>query len=170
MTTQRRTGQADRHGQKEATAQEAPVEQHPLPQLVALHLLPGIVLATVFYGTAPWVMRAGYPAIVSGMLGAVVAILGLELGWLLYQARRRSGRFDLSAVLPYRPGRFTGRKALLALGLWAWGLWASFVLADFKPMILETLFWWVPGWATAPFPRDIAQTASGTVLVVTGVC
>jgi len=170
MTTQRRTGPADRQGQKEPAPEEAPVEQQPLPQLVALHLLPGIVLATVFYGTAPWVMRAGYPAIVSGMLGAVVAILGLELGWLLYQARRRSGRFDLSAVLPYRPGRFTGRKALLALGLWAWGLGASFVLADLKPQIIQTLFWWLPGWATTPFPRDIAQTASGTVLVVTGVC
>ena len=119
MTIQPRTGQADRQGQKEPAPHEAPVEQHSLPQSVALHLLPGIVLATIFYGAAPWVMRAGFPAIVSGMLGAVVGILGLELGWLLYQARRRTGRFALSAVLPYRPGRFTWRKALLAVGLWA---------------------------------------------------
>ena len=85
-------------------------------------------------------------------------------------ARRRTGRFALSAVLPYRPGRFTWRKVLLTVGLWVWGLGASFALADLKPPILQTLFWWMPGWATSPFPRDIAQTASSTVLVVTGVC
>jgi uncharacterized protein len=28
----------------------------------------------------------------------------------------------------------------------------------------------MPGWATSPFPRDIAQTASGTALLVTGAC
>src|SRR5918998_479699 len=103
MTIHPRTGQADRPGQKEPTPQEGPVEQHSLPQSLALHLLPGIVLAAIFYGAAPWVMRAGFPAIVSGMLGAVVGILGLELGWLLYQARRRTGRFSLSAVLGNRP-------------------------------------------------------------------
>ncbi len=170
MTIRARTGQAHRQGQKEPTPQVAPAEQHTLPQSIALHLLPGIVIATIFYGAAPLVMRAGFPAIASGMLGAVVGIVGLELGWLLYQARRRTGRFALSAVLPYRPGRFTWRKVLLAIGLWVWGLGASFALADLKPPILQTLFWWMPGWATSPFPRDIAQTASGTVLVVTGAC
>ena len=169
MTIHPRTGQADRQGPKDLTPDVAPVEQHSLPQTLALHLLPGIVLATIFYGAAPWLIRAGYPAIVSGMLGAVVAILGLELGWLLYQARQLTGRFSLSAVLPYRPGRFTWRKVLLVVGLWAWGLGVSFVLAGFKPQILQTLFWWMPGWATDPFPRDIAQTAGGTVLLVTGV-
>ena len=56
------------------------------------------------------------------MLGAVVGIVGLELGCLPYQARRRTGRFELSGVLPYRPGRFTWRKVLLVVGLWIWGL------------------------------------------------
>src|SRR5918995_7113304 len=145
MTIQPRTGKTYRQGQEEPAPQVAPVEQHSLPQTLALHLLPGIVVATIFYGAAPWLLRAGFPAIVSGMLGAVVGILGLALGWLLYQARRRSGRFALSAVLPYRPGRFTWRKVLLVVGLWAWGIGASFVLADLKPPILQTLFWWVPG-------------------------
>jgi membrane protease YdiL (CAAX protease family) len=169
MTIPARTRHAHREDPKEPAPRVAPVEPHLLPQSLALHLLPGIALAALFYGTAPWLLRAGYPAIVSGMLSAVVAILGLELGWLLYQARRRTGRFALSAVLPYRPTRFTWRKVLLVVGLWVWGLGASFALAGLKPQILQTLFWWMPGWAINPLPRDIAQTASATVLVVTGV-
>lgn len=150
-------------------AREVPVEPHSLAHSVALHLLPGVLIAGIFYGTAPLLMRAGFPAIAAGMLGAVVGILGLELGWLLYQAHRRSGGFALSAVLPYRPGRFTWRKGLLTFGLWFYGLAASFGLASFKPAVLATVFPWMPQWAITPMPRDIAATSSGTVLLVTGL-
>lgn len=72
-------------------------------------------------------------------------------------------------MLPYRPGPFTWRKLLLVVGLWFWGLAASFALGGLKPQILASLFSWMPAWAVNPFPRDIAGTASGTVLLVTGV-
>ncbi|HET9871865.1 MAG TPA: type II CAAX endopeptidase family protein [Propionibacteriaceae bacterium] len=150
-------------------AQEESVEQHSLPQSLALHLLPGIVIATIFYGASPLIMRAGFPAIAAGMLAAAVGILGLELAWLLYQARRRTGRLALSAVLPYRPSAFTWRKGMLVLGLWVWGLGMSVLLADLKTGILENVFSWIPTWAVSPMPRDIASTSTGTVLVVTGM-
>jgi uncharacterized protein len=148
---------------------DVPLEQHSLPRAVTLHLLPGILIAAIFYGTAPLIMRAGFPAIGAGMLAAAVGILGLELGWLLFQARRQTGRFALSAVLPYRPGRFTWRKALLAFGLWFFGLAVSFGLAGLKPAVLETVFPWMPGWAVNPLPRDVAATSTATVLLVTGI-
>ena len=148
---------------------EVPVEPHSLPQSLALHLLPGVVIAAIFYGTAPLIMRAGFPAIAAGMLGAAVGVLGIEFGWLLYQAHRQTGRFALSAVLPYRPRRFSWRKVLLVVGLWVWALGAAILLASAKPAILQSVFPWMPGWAINPLPRDIAATSSGAVLVVTGV-
>ena len=169
MTVSHRPAASGRTGQAEPRPDELPTEQRPLPQLVALHLVPGMVTAALFYGTAPLVMRAGFPAIGAGMLGAAVGIVALELGWLFLQARKHGGRLSLAAVLPYRPGRFTWRKALLAFGLWFWGLAASFGLASLKPAILETLFWWMPAWAVSPLPRDIAATTGGVALVLTGV-
>jgi membrane protease YdiL (CAAX protease family) len=167
--TQDRTARAGSVRSTDPSRSEVPVEPHSLPQSLALHLLPGVVIAAIFYGTAPLLMRAGFPAIAAGMLGAAVGVLGIELGWLLYQARRQTGRFALSAVLPYRPGRFTWRKVLLAFGLWAWALGANILLAGLKPAILGSVFPWMPGWAINPLPRDIAATSSVAVLVITGV-
>jgi len=86
------------------------VEQHSVRRSVALHLLPGVVVAAIFYLLAPAVVAAGYPPIAAGVVGAAVGVVGGELGWLLYQAHRRSGRWSLSAVLPYRPVRGPGAR------------------------------------------------------------
>lgn len=168
MTIHGRTQQAGPAAATTPSPGEVQVEPHSLPRSLALHLLPGVVIATIFYGAAPLVMRAGFPAIAAGMLAAV-GVLGIEMGWLLYQARRRTGRFALSALLPYRPGRFTWRKGLLAFAIWFWALAASMLLAGLKPVVLGSVFWWVPDWAVNPLPRDIAATSSVAVLVVTGV-
>jgi membrane protease YdiL (CAAX protease family) len=164
-----RIGRAAPRRSTEPSPSQLPVEPHSLPQSLALHLLPGVVIAAIFYGAAPLIMRAGFPAIAAGMLGAAIGVLGVELGWLLYQAHHQTGRFALSAVLPYRPGRFSWRKGLLVFGLWVWALGANILLAGLKPAILQSIFPWMPAWAINPLPRDIAATSSGAVLVITGV-
>ena len=145
------------------------VDQHSLPRSVALHLLPGLATATVFYAAAPAVVGAGYPAIAAGVLAAAVGVVGAELGWLLHQARRRTGRWSLTGVLPYRPSSFTWRKAALVLGLLAWAVLGSMLVADLKPVITDTLFPWMPDWAITPLPAGVADTSTGTALVVTAV-
>lgn len=147
----------------------AEVEHRPLPQLVALHVVPGIITAALFYATAPLAIRAGFPAIGAGMLAAAVAVVGFELGWLLYQARRRSGHWSLRSVLPYRPTRFGWRKALLVLGLLLWAVAAAIVVGGLKPVVVDNLFAWMPAWAINPLPEDIGDTASGTVLMITAL-
>ncbi|QJY49036.1 CPBP family intramembrane glutamic endopeptidase [Pseudonocardia broussonetiae] len=146
------------------------VDQHTIARSLALHLLPGIATATLFFALAPVVIGAGYPAIAAGVLAAAVAVVAAELGWLLREAHRRTGRWSLTSVLPYRPGPFTWRKALLVLGLLAWGLLgAPMLVGDLKPLLIETVFARVPGWAINPLPADIADTATGTAMVLTAV-
>lgn len=163
MTTSRATRAAGGAG---TTAE---VEHRPLPQLVALHLMPGVITAVLFYATAPLVIRAGFPAIGAGMLAATVAVVGFELGWLLHQAHRRTGQWSLRCVLPYRPTRFGWRKALLVLGLLIWAVAAAILVGGLKPVIVDNLFGWMPAWAINPLPDDIGNTASGTVLAVTAI-
>lgn len=145
------------------------VEEHSVRRAVALHLLPGVVTAAMFYLLAPAVVAAGYPPIAAGVVGAAVGVVGGELGWLLYQAHRRSGRWSLSAVLPYRPGPWTWRKTLLVPVLVAWALPAGMITGSLKTMVQGAAFGWMPAWALNPLPADIATTASGTARLVTGV-
>jgi uncharacterized protein len=152
-----------------AAAPAVEVEPRPLPELVALHLLPGALTAVIFYATAPLVMRAGFPAIAAGMLAAAVGIVGVEMGWLLHRAHRLTGRWALAAVLPYRPSPFGWRKGLLCLGLLVWGLAAAILTATLKTSILESLFDWMPTWAVTPLPPDTGQTTPGVALLLTAI-
>lgn len=162
MATPPEAGQAvDRRG-------SAPVpEQHSLPRSLALHLLPGVFVAAIFYGTAPFVMRAGWPAMAAGLLAAVIGVVGLQLWILLRKGRSLTGRWSIAAALPWRPGKFTGKKALLVVGLLVWQLGVAIVMGSLKPPIVDTFFSWMPDWAITPIPPDIAQVASPGVLLAT---
>ena len=142
-------------------------EQDGIGRSIALHLLPGVAIAALFYATAPLIMRLGYPAIAAGVLASAVGILGLELGWLLREGRRRTGRWSIAGALAWRPGKFTWRKWLLVFALLLWQIAMAFVVGAFKPAIVENLFSWMPTWAITPLPTNIGDTASSTVLLTT---
>jgi membrane protease YdiL (CAAX protease family) len=147
----------------------ADIGQHPLPTSVALHLLPGILTAAVFYAVAPAAMRSGYPAIAAAVLAVGLLLVTAELGWLLREAHRRTGSWAvtaITAVMPLRPGPFTGRKVLLVVGLVAWASAVS--VLGIGGSIKDSFFSWMPGWAIDPFSAGVEQSGS-TVKVVTAV-
>ena len=145
------------------------VDQHSVLRAVVSHLLPGVATAAIFYLLAPAAIAAGYPAIAAGVVGAAVGVVAGQLGWLLYQARRRTGGWSLSAVLPYRPGPWTWRKTLLVPVLVAWALPAGMIAGGLKTAIQDAAFGWMPAWALNPLAADIAATASATARLVTAV-
>ena len=158
---------SSRHVDRPHTAPQAvDVEQHPLRTSVVLHLLPGILTAAAFYAIAPAVIRAGYPGIAAAVLVVGLLLVTAELGWLLREARRRTGSWAVTAVLPFRPGPFTWRRSLLVVGLFAWGVTIS--LLGIGGSIKDSFFSWMPGWALDPFSAGVAQSG-GTAKVVTAV-
>lgn len=144
-----------------------PVEQHPLGTSIALHLLPGVLAAGVFYAMAPVVMGFGYPAIGAAILAAGLVVVGLEAGWLLWEAHRRTGSWRIGGVLPYRPGPFTWRKALLVVALFAWAFAVS--LLGIGGSIKDSFFSWMPAWAVNPLPDSFAETGSTSAQLVVAV-
>ena len=141
----------------------AEVEQHPLATSVALHLLPGILTAAVFYALAPVAMRSGYPAIAAAVVAVGVVLVTAELGWLMREAHRRTGSWHVGAVIPFRPGPFTWRKALLvvALILYAFAVSALGIGGSIK----DSFFAWMPSWALDPFTRGPEQSVSTATVV-----
>ncbi len=144
----------------------ADVEQHPLATSVALHLLPGILTAAVFYGVAPAVMRAGYPAIAAAVIAAGLVLVTAELGWLLREAHRRTGSWTITAVLPFRPGPFSWHKVGLVAGLLAWAFAVS--LLGIGSSIKDSYFSWMPEWARDPLTGVAAGVSTATIITVVG--
>lgn len=162
MTTYERTAPRSHR-----TPTTAAVEQHSIARSLLLHLLPGVVLAVLFYLTAPLAIQAGYPAIFAGVLAATVVLLGGELGWLMREAHRQTGSWSVRGALPFRPGPFTWRKVLLVVGLFTWGFAVS--VLSIGSSIKDSFFTWMPEWALDPLPTGFADSGSSSAQVATAV-
>jgi uncharacterized protein len=116
-------------------------DQHSLPRSVLLHLTPGAALFAFVVVTA----ALGIPAILALLGGIALVIVPLELGYLLYQGRRKTGRWSLSEVVGYREPLPARRIALWAVPLVAWFIVMLFLsVGVLDEKIADGLFSWYP--------------------------
>ena len=78
------------------------LEQHSLLRSVILHLLPGALIVTSYIIAAPQVVNLGFPPGLALLIGFVVVGIPLELGYLLYQGKKRNGAVSLRGIVVYR--------------------------------------------------------------------
>jgi membrane protease YdiL (CAAX protease family) len=116
-------------------------EQHSLRRSIALHLLPGAALfAFVLVAAA-----LGMPAILGLLVGIALVIVPLELGYLLYQGRSKTGRWSVWAAVDYREPMPARRIAMWAVPLVAWFILMLFLsVAVLDQRIADGLFSWYP--------------------------
>lgn len=120
------------------------VEQHSPGQSVLLHLLPGFLIGGVYFALLSLLRQWGYPSIMALMCTIVVILMPVELGYLLYEGKKKNGRFSLHGVVLYRA----------PIPTWQYFLWVPvlFVLLGIiftlmKPvdaLLQQKLFAWVP--------------------------
>jgi membrane protease YdiL (CAAX protease family) len=125
--------------------QRGSVEQHSLGYSIALHLLPGAALLLFVVLAAPLVRSLGFPTIFALFVGIPLVIVPIELGYLLYQAKRTTGTWSLASVVNYRERLSLPKYALWGFGLYAWFIGMVFAsMALFDAWIARTFFSWLP--------------------------
>ena len=119
------------------------IERHTIGQSVLLHLLPGILIGGFYYAIAQPIRNLGYPSFLALILAAIVVLIPFELGFLLYQGKKRNGTISLKGIVLYRQ----------KISLWQYILWVTIILiltglifTILTPVAntLETLFTWLP--------------------------
>jgi membrane protease YdiL (CAAX protease family) len=129
-------------------------EQHSLPRSIVLHLLPGSAL----FGFVLVAAALGMPAILGLLVGIALVIIPIELGYLLYQGRLKSGGWSVWAVVDYREPMPARRLALWAVPLVAWFILMLFLsVAVLDERIADGLFAWYP-----ESVREFASLEGGT--------
>jgi uncharacterized protein len=116
-------------------------DQHSLRRSILLHLMPGAALFAFVVVAA----TLGMPAVLALLGGIALVIVPFELGYLLYQGRKKSGRWSVWEVVDYRDPLPARRIALWAVPLVAWFivmLFLSVGLLDER--IADGLFSWYP--------------------------
>jgi membrane protease YdiL (CAAX protease family) len=122
------------------------VPQQPLGQAIALHLTPGVLTTVAYLALAPFMMASGFPALLALLLATTFVLLPLELGYLLYQARRSSGTFSLRGIVVYREPIPCWQYLLWPIVLFAWGFLSSALASPVEQATREHLFSWLPAW------------------------
>ena len=78
------------------------IEKHSTAQSVILHLLPGILVGCFYLLARQPVANMGYPSIIALILAFAFILIPVELGYLLYQGKKKTGRFTLQGTISYR--------------------------------------------------------------------
>ena len=119
-------------------------EKHSTAQSVILHLLPGFLIGAFYFLALQPVARMGYPSIFALYLALAFVLVPVELGFLLYQGKKKTGRFTLQGIISYRN----------PIPWWQYFVWVSIIfvivgaiMTLFIPVdsfLQKNLFFWMP--------------------------
>lgn len=117
---------------------------HTPVESVLLHLIPGILTGACYFLMRPVVMRHGFPPVFALMVAVAVVIVPVEIGILVYRARRETSSGAFVAVIGYRR----------PLPAWQHIVWSALVFVVvgavftvMKPVdgfLKEYVFAWIP--------------------------
>lgn len=120
------------------------IEKHSTTQSIILHVFPGVLVGCFYLLARQPVANMGYPSIVALILAYAFILILVELGYLLYQAKKTTGRFTLGGIISYRN----------SIPWWQYLAWVftifiavGAIFTLFKPVdafLQEKLFFWMP--------------------------
>ena len=146
---------------------ENSAQQHSLVQSIIYHLLPGICILVSFVVLAPILDQLALPSAMALFIVIGCVLVPVELGILLYQGKKLSGRFTLKDVVLYKEP--LPKKQYIGFGIILF-IWLMLILmVVFTPIdniIAERLFFWLPDWFfLTEFIENIGQYPQSVILV-----
>jgi len=138
------------------------IAKHSTLQLILLHILPGILITCFYLLARRPVANPGFPSVVALILAFAFILIPVELGYLFYQGKKKTGRFTLQGIISYRE----------AIPWWQYLVWVSIIfiaagaiftwLKSVDALLQERLF------SCMPEPGyGLDGTYSGQTLIVT---
>jgi membrane protease YdiL (CAAX protease family) len=138
-------------------------EQHSLATSVVLHLLPGVLILLFFLGATPLLTERGFPTLFCLFLAVAVVLIPFELGYILYQARRRDGTFSLQGVVRYRDRIPAWQYVAFVPPFLGWALISYFIIAPpIQDSVKGAYFSWLPAWFFLDY--NLAQSSKSVLL------
>ena len=138
------------------------IKKHSTAQSVILHLLPGVLVGCFYFLALKPVAKLGYPSIFAQFLAFAFILVPFELGFLLLQGKKKTGRFTLQGLISFRN----------PIPWWQYFVWVSMIfvivaalMTLFKPVdsfLQKNLFFWMPD-----VDNGLDGNYSKTILLVT---
>lgn len=141
------------------------IEQHAIGKSIALHLLPGALGGAVYFLLAQPVRNLGYPTLMAIILALIAVLIPFEMGLLLYEGRKRNGKFSLKGIVLYRE-RIPVWQYLVLVPLIFILTGALFMLlAPSSDLLLDSFFSWIP--ASSILDMGLTGAYTKSILIIT---
>ena len=120
------------------------IEKHSTVKSLILHLLPGILVGAFYFLALKPVAKIGYPSFFAQFLAFALILVPFELGFLLVQGKKKTGRYTLRGIIRYQK----------SIPWWEYFVWVTIIfvivgalMTLFKPvdtLLQKYLFFWMP--------------------------
>ena len=157
----------DRFNTRNLGADEATnVPQHSFVKSVALHLLPGLLIVVFYILAAPFVMKSGLALGLTILLGFLLVGIPLELGYLLYQGKKRNGAFSLRGIVLYRERIPIWQYIVFFLLLFVFAFGVLFLVSPVTGFLAGNVFSWLPK-VLLPDASSLYPTSARSAILIT---
>jgi membrane protease YdiL (CAAX protease family) len=138
---------------------------------IGLHFLPGVLMIGVYLVLAPIMMAHGFPGVFALLLATALVLIPFELGYLLYQGKRRNGTVSLDGVVTFREPLGVPQYVGWTLVFFVWGIVSSAMVSPLESKLHTGLFGWLPSWFAPSSLADFAaySRSAMTTTFVLGV-
>ena len=130
----------------------SPVQYLPLWNTILLHLFPGVLITAFFFLTAPVLIQAGFPPILSLYLAILLILIPFELGFLLHRGKKLNGRISMDGVVLFRERTPIWLMIALIAALFLWSGLVFILIPKLDTFFAQTYFAWFPEWS---FPTHL---------------
>jgi membrane protease YdiL (CAAX protease family) len=120
--------------------------QHSLVKSLGLHILPGVLTAVAFVVLKLGLHSSGYPPLLPFLLAVLLVDLPILLGLMLFEGRKRNGRWSLDGVVLYREKLSWVTFAPVFVGAFVVIYALMMVMTPISSLWTSTLFSWLPDW------------------------
>jgi membrane protease YdiL (CAAX protease family) len=138
--------------------------------MVGLHLFPGVLIALGYLALAFLLAPTGAPANLALLLSFALLAIPIELGFLLYRARRPPGVGSLGKVVGFREPLPRRAYLLLVPPLLVWSVLAYTLLAPAAEALRQGAFgWWPTQLSLAGLAQDPGHFQRPVVWLIVGL-
>lgn len=146
------------------------IEGYSSGQSILLHLVPGAIATLVYVLSVPGFIRLGYPSITALYLPMILAVILMELGYLLYRGQKKNGSLSLRGIVDFRQPVPWWMYIAFPLLILVWGIVVTGLVSPIDNLLLDRLFGWLPDWYALRSLLQIKEVYPRAAILVTAGC
>ena len=141
-----------------------------LPLLIALHLVPGFIIAGFFFVLSRTFIQHGYTGYLALLIAIPACLAPMEIGVMLYWSARTTGRRSLSGAIAYQSPGTALDYTVLPLLLFLCGGVLLIAVNPISQYLDARLAVWLPAWTSqAALITDLANSSPAQQTIALGL-